>query len=45
MKIVAEPKKEKQVLASVRQEAKPEDIQKGIEERAEGCVVHLCGCK
>lgn len=45
MKNISEPKQEKQVLASVREDAKPEDIQKGIEERAEGCVVHLCGCK
>ena len=44
MKVIAKPKKERTILASVKEDAKAEDIRKGIVEKAESCVVHLCGC-
>ncbi len=44
MKIIAKPKKEKTILVAVKADAKPKDIHKGIIEKAESCVVHLCGC-
>ncbi len=45
MKIIAKPKHETQILASVNKNAKADNIHKGIIERAEYCVNHLCGCK
>lgn len=44
MKIVAKPKKEEKVLASVKKNAKAKEIHKSIIARAECCVDHLCGC-
>lgn len=45
MKIVAKPKTESKILASVNKDAKADDIYKGIVAKAECCVNHLCGCK
>ncbi len=45
MKIIAKPKKEKKILASVKKDAKAEEIYKSMVAKAECCVDHLCGCK
>ena len=44
MQIVAKPKMETEILAAVKDDAKPEEIRKAMVERAECCVNHLCGC-
>jgi hypothetical protein len=44
MKIVAKPKPEDKVVASVRKGAKAQSIYKSMLTRAESCVDHLCGC-
>ena len=44
IKIVAKPKKEKHILESVDKNADKKKIRKGILDRAETCVDHLCGC-
>jgi|TARA_B100000315_G_scaffold229550_1_gene239221 hypothetical protein len=44
MKVIARPKKEKEILASVKKSAKAEEIRKSIVAKAECCVDHLCGC-
>ena len=44
MKVIAKPKKEKEILASVERDAKTEEIKKGLTKRGGNCVNHLCGC-
>lgn len=44
MKVIAKPKTEQQILASVNENATPEEIYEGIVAKAECCVNHLCGC-
>lgn len=45
MKIIAKPKTETSVLASVTTNAKAPEIYQGMIAKAECCVNHLCGCK
>jgi len=45
MKIITKPKREQKILSAVKKNAKAQDIYKGMIERAENCVDHLCGCK
>lgn len=44
MKIIAKPKTETSVLASVTTNAKAPEIYQGMIAKAECCVNHLCGC-
>lgn len=44
MKIISKPKAEAKVLASVKKDAKPEEIRRSLIAKAECCVDHLCGC-
>jgi hypothetical protein len=44
MKVIAEPRKEEEILASTRKETNAKDIQESIVAKAECCVDHLCGC-
>ncbi len=44
MKLIAKPKDEKKILASVSKKASKKKILKEIEAKSECCVNHLCGC-
>ena len=44
MKVIVQPKEEKELLLAVKEEAKHEDIRDGIIAQAQCCVDHLCGC-
>lgn len=44
MKVIAMPKKEKEIRASVDKGATAEEIRKAIIARAENCVDSKCGC-
>lgn len=44
MKVIVKPTREQKVLSSVKKGASAEEIYRGIIEKAECCVVHLCGC-
>jgi hypothetical protein len=44
VKVIAKPRDEETILQPVKKEAKPEEIYQGVVEKAECCVVHLCGC-
>jgi hypothetical protein len=44
MRILIEAKTEKQVLASVQEEATAEEIRQALIERSENCVDSRCGC-
>ncbi len=44
MKIIAKPKREEEILASVDKKADSKIILKGMITKAECCVQHLCGC-
>ena len=45
MKIIAKPKKEKEILENVKKNADAAKIRKSIIAKADYCVNHLCGCK
>jgi hypothetical protein len=45
MKVIKNAKTEREVLSSVCKSADSKDIKKSIKEKAEACVVHLCGCE
>lgn len=44
MKVIAKPKKEKEILKPVREEASAEEIRESLVTRAENCVDSKCGC-
>lgn len=44
MKIIAKPKQEQKILSAVSKNAIAKEIYKGMVERSEDCVDHLCGC-
>lgn len=45
MKVIKNAKSEKEVLTSVSNECTSSLIKQSIKEKAEACVVHLCGCE
>ncbi|MEW6607685.1 MAG: hypothetical protein AB1414_09585 [bacterium] len=44
MKVIAKPKKEEEVLASVKKDAKDEEILKSLVTKAEHCVCLVTRC-
>ena len=45
MKVINTAKNEQEILLSVDKDADEKLVQNSITEKAEACVVHLCGCK
>ena len=45
MKIVAKPRKEKEIRGAVSKKATQKKIVSDIVAKSECCVDHLCGCK